>query len=71
MCLRQDNTTEGQSKVYFMTWPEQNVTGQLTTFLNLYRTGPTLFTCNIFYKLKVKSEISNCLFEEKIVKHAR
>ena len=51
-------STKGQSKVYFTTWPVQNVTGQLL-FLSLSEVGRHLFEADIngaeaFYGLKMK-----------------
>ena len=51
----------GQSKVYFITWPVQNVTGQLL-LLSLSEVGQYLFEANIngaeaFYELKMKLEM--------------
>ena len=53
--------TKGQSKVYFITWPVQNVTGQLL-LLSLSEMGQHLFEANIngaeaFYELKMKFEM--------------
>ena len=52
---------KGQSKVYFITWPEQNVTGQLLLF-SLTEVGQHLFEANIngaiaFCELKKKFEM--------------
>ena len=52
---------KGQNKVYFITWPVQNVTGQLL-LLRLSEVGQLLFETNIngaeaFYELKMKFEM--------------
>ena len=56
----------GQSKVYFITWPVQNITGQLL-LLSLSEVGQHLFEANIngtvaFYELKIKFEMQNVSF---------
>ena len=67
--------SKGQRKVYRITGLVQNVTGNffselvqnwMNTFYKANSYGPVTF-----YKLKMKFEILNCSFEDKIVKHAR
>ena len=71
---------KGLCKVYFITWPVQNVTGQ-QHFLSLYTTGSTLFIKQIwtglnravtFYELKIgwTFEYKMSHLEDKIVNHA-
>ena len=53
--------SKGQSKVYFITWPVQNVTGQLL-LLRLSEVGQHLFEATIdravdIYELKMKIEM--------------
>ena len=52
---------KGQSKVYFITWPEQNVTGQ-PFLLSLSEVGQYSCKANIngeaaLYELKMKFEV--------------
>ena len=60
--VRQRNKyRKGQSKVYFITWPVQNATGQLL-LLSLSEIGKNFFEANIngtetFYELKMKFEM--------------
>ena len=65
---------QGQSKVYFITWLVQIVTGQLL-LLSLSEVGQNMFEANIngteaFYELKMKFEMENVSFEDKVVNHA-
>ena len=43
MALKKLRCHKGQSKVYFITWPMQNVTGGATTFIEGIRGGSTPF----------------------------
>ena len=65
-CLKLPTLIKGQSKLYFTTWPVENVRGQLL-LLSLSEVGQHIFEANIngavaFYELKMKFEMQNVSF---------